>query len=262
MSIINAFILGLIQGLTEFLPISSSAHLGLVPALANWEEQSIEYDLMLHLASLFALIIYFRNDLLYLIKNFNNKETKDFLIKIIISILPLLPFYLFFKDLINESQSFSIITIILLIVFGILLIFIDKKKEGNLKEIKDITIKDAIIIGCFQCLALFSGVSRSGITITAAILIGLSEFQSKKYSFLLSIPTIFIAFIVSLIGIDGNSGVNLNISISLVIALLTTFFSGLFALHILFKFNNKIKLRYYGYYRIILGIVLLFILFQ
>ena len=268
MSVINALILGIIQGLTEFLPVSSSAHLGLIPALANWEEQNISFDIMLHTASLLALIVYFRKELKNILLGFFNKENPEFsqkeskslILNIFLALIPLVPFYIFFKSFVESSQSFSNITVILLMVFGLILIIVDRFKQKNTLTIKGLKIPQALIIGASQCLALFSGVSRSGITITSGLLTGLKESDAKKFTFFLSIPTIGAGFLMALKDvITGES--QLVLSLSLLIAMLATFFSGLLALELLFRFGSKIKLTYYGIYRIILGIILLIFIF-
>ncbi len=268
MSIINALILGLIQGLTEFLPVSSSAHLGLVPALANWDEQNISFDIFLHSASLLALIVFFRREIKNIIlgllgksnPDYSKKESQSLIINILIALIPLVPFYIFFKSFVDSSQSFSIVTVVLLMVFGAVLIIVDKIKTNNTKTIKDVKIPQALIIGASQCLALFSGVSRSGITITSGLLTGLKESDAKIFTFFLSIPTIGAGFLMALKDvITGDS--QLVFSLPLLVAMLATFLSGLLALELLFRFGKKIKLSYYGIYRIILGIILLIIVF-
>lgn len=268
MTILNALILGIIQGFTEFLPVSSSAHLGLVPALANWEEQNISFDIMLHTASLLALIVYFRKEIKNIISGlfgrenpeYSKKESRSLIINIILALIPLVPFYIFFKSFVESSQSFSLVTVVLLMVFGLVLIIVDQFKKKNTLSIKDIKIPQALIIGASQCLALFSGVSRSGITITSGLLTGLKEADAKKFTFFLSIPTIGAGFLMALKDVITVES-QLVFSISLIVAMIATFLSGILALEVLFRFGSKIKLTYYGIYRIILGIILLIFIF-
>lgn len=265
MDIIQAIILGIVQGLTEFLPISSSAHLGITSKLFNWQEGSITFDVLLHSASLIALIIYFRKDLLDIIKGFRSKDENKralsfrFVRNIFFSLLPLIPFYLFFNDLIDSMQAFSTISLVLLIVFGIVLIIAERVGQKNYKGMEDITKLKAFCIGIAQSLSLLSGVSRSGITISAGLLLKVKEDEAKKYAFLLAIPTISGAFVLELLSLINNK-VYFEFSISVLFGLLASFLSALLALYILFKLGNKIKLSHYGIYRIILGIILLIIL--
>lgn len=266
MDIIQAILLGFIQGLTEFLPISSSAHLGLVSYIFQWEEQ-LQLDIVLHVASLAALIIFFRKDLKEIILGLFNREdnnsitnSKKLVSNIMISLLPLIPTYIFLKDWIDSIQDFSQTAIILLIVFGGILIWADKKGGHNNMGMVNISNKQALLIGLSQSIALFSGVSRSGITITLGLLIGLKQEAAKKYTFLLSIPTILGGFFLELIDVLRGE-LFIKIDFNLLLAVISAFISAYIALQVLFKLGNKIKLSYYGIYRIIIGIVLLLFLF-
>jgi undecaprenyl-diphosphatase len=266
MGTLQAIILGLIQGLTEFLPISSSAHLGMISYIFNWNEQ-LQLDIVLHVASLLALIIYFRKDLKEILQDLiNTRVSKDkansirFTRNIIISLLPLFPFYFLLKESVASIQNFSQISLILLIVFGAFLIWADLRSKNNSAEINNINKTQALLIGVGQGIALFSGVSRSGITITIALLLGLKDQAAKKYTFLLSIPTILGGFLLELIDIIKGD-VLINFDLSLILAIISAFISAYLALLILFKLGDKIKLYYYGIYRIIIGLILLMILF-
>jgi undecaprenyl-diphosphatase len=189
---IEIFILSLIQGVSEFLPVSSSAHLVLFSEYYEFNNQNLLIDISLHLGSLIAIIFYFRRDL------FNFVQNKSFLIKIILGTIPIIPVgYILYKtELINFLRSLEVIGWMSLI-FGILL-YISDKFEITKKIDTEFTNSSAIIIGLFQVLALIPGVSRSGITITSGRLLGFSRFDSAKISFFLSIPTLGAA---SLLGI-------------------------------------------------------------
>jgi len=266
METFQAILLGLIQGLTEFLPVSSSAHLGMIAYIFKWEEQ-LQLDIILHVASLAALIIYFRKDLkeivLGLINRNNSNEIYDsrkFTLNILISLLPLIPTYFFLKDWVDSIQDFSQISLLLLIVFGGILIWADKKGRDNKSSIANLSKTQALLIGLGQGIALFSGVSRSGITITIALLIGLKEEAAKRYTFLLSIPTILGGFVLELVDILQGD-LLISIDMNLILAIISAYISAYIALNILFKLGNKIKLSYYGIYRIIIGLALLLFLF-
>jgi len=201
---IEIFILSLIQGVSEFLPVSSSAHLILFSEYYEFNNQNLLIDISLHLGSLIAIIFYFRRDL------FNFVQNKSFLIKIILGTIPIIPvgYILYQTKLIDHLRSLEVIGWMSLI-FGILLYVSDKSKM--IKKINyDFTNKSAIIIGIFQVLALMPGVSRSGITITAGRLLGFNRFDSVKISFFLSIPTLFAASILGIYNIYKEGSAELN----------------------------------------------------
>ena len=184
LSSIEILILAIIQGISEYLPVSSAAHLVLVSKYYVFTNQSLLIDICLHLGSLIAIIFYFRNDILNFIKN------RDFLIKILIGTMPIIPvgYIMFQTGLINQLRNLEVIGWMSLI-FGILLYVGDRSKITK-KIDTQFTNKSAIIIGLFQVLALIPGVSRAGITITSGRLLGFSRFESAKISFFLSIPTL------------------------------------------------------------------------
>ena len=179
LSSIEILILSAIQGVFEFLPVSSAAHLVLVSKYYAFSNQNLLIDICLHLGSLLAIVVYFRNDLINFVKN------RNFLIKIIIGTIPIIPVgYILYKTgLINYLRNLEVIGWMSLI-FGIFL-FISDKMEVTKKIDKDFSNKSAVIIGLFQVLALIPGVSRSGITITSGRFLGFNIFDSAKISFFL-----------------------------------------------------------------------------
>ena len=179
---IEIFILSFIQGVTEFIPVSSSSHLILMSNLLDFENQSLSIDVSLHIGSLFAVFVYFYRDILSFVKN------KILFLKIFISSLPVMfvGFLLVETGIINQIRDIKIIAWTTLI-FGFLLYLSDKfKLEKNLE--KNFSYKSAIFIGLFQILSLIPGVSRSGIAITAARLLNFKRVDAAKISFFLSIP--------------------------------------------------------------------------
>ena len=181
---IEVLILSLIQGVTEFLPISSSSHLILFSKLTNFQNQSLSLDVSLHIGSFLAVITFFYKDLIEFVKN------KDLFIKILISSLPvmILGFLLIQTDLISELRNIKVIGWMTLL-FGVLLYISDKQKLS--KNIQfNFSYKSAIIIGLLQVLSLIPGVSRSGISITGARFLQFKRVEAAKISFLLSIPTL------------------------------------------------------------------------
>ncbi|MEX2487961.1 MAG: undecaprenyl-diphosphate phosphatase [Pseudomonadales bacterium] len=196
MDLIHAIALALIQGLTEFLPISSSAHLILPFQILGWPDQGLAFDTAVHLGSLLAVIWYFRDDLLLLIQDFGefvvtgkSTENSRLAVNLIIATLPLIPVGFFFRDLIELWLRSVEVIIVTTIGFALLLLIADWRPRDERHE-RGMTWVDAVIVGLAQCLALIPGTSRSGVTMTAALLRGYSREASARISFLLSIPAI------------------------------------------------------------------------
>ena len=183
-SYLEILILSAIQGISEFLPVSSAAHLVLVSKHYEFTNQNLLIDICLHLGSLMAIIAYFRNDLI------NFAQNKNFLIKILIGTIPIIPvgYILYQTEIIYQLRTLEMIGWMSL-VFGILLYLSDRVKITKKIE-TSFTNKSAIVVGMFQVLALIPGVSRSGITITSGRLLGFNRVESAKISFFLSIPTL------------------------------------------------------------------------
>jgi len=246
---IEIFILSFIQGVAEFIPVSSSSHLILISNLLNFENQSLSIDISLHIGSLLAVIVYFYKDLISFIEN------KILFFKIFISSLPvmIIGFLLVKTEIIYQIRDIKIIAWTTLI-FGLLLYFSDKfKLEKNLE--KNFSYKSAIFIGLFQVLSLVPGVSRSGIAITAARLLNFKRVDAAKISFLLSIP---ILSAVSFFGLKNL--ILLENSYFAMINLISIFLSFLFSLITIkyfLKYIVKFNLNIFVYYRVFLALVLL-----
>jgi len=249
LSSVEILILSAIQGISEFLPVSSAAHLILVSKYYVFNNQNLLIDICLHLGSLLAIIFYFRNELLKLIKN------KSFLIKIIIGTIPIIPVgYIFYRTgLIQQFRSLEVIGWMSLI-FGILLYISDK--VGIKKNIENgFTNKSAIIIGLFQILSLIPGVSRSGITITSGRLLGFNRFDSAKISFFLSIPTLAAASILGVYNIYKEGSAELNFLA--IVAVIFSFIFSYFTIVVFLNFIQKFSLSIFVIYRIILSLFIL-----
>lgn len=246
---IEIFLLSLIQGITEFIPISSSSHLIIFSTYANFDNQNLAIDISLHIGSFLAVITFFRKDIIDFIKN------KDFFFKIIIATIPIIifGFILIQTNLIEKLRNIEIIGWTTLI-FAILLFVSDKNKQIN-KINYNFTYKTAIFFGLFQIMSLVPGVSRSGITITAGRMLNFKRLDSAKISFLLSIPTLAL---VSIYGIK-----NLIISQDLFFSklnILSIFFSYIFSLitiNYFLRYIKKFSLNVFVIYRLTLGIILL-----
>ena len=246
---VEIFILSVVQGITEFLPISSSSHLILISKYLNFENQNLSVDISLHIGSFLAVIIYFSKDILDFIKN------KVLFLKIIISSLPVMVmgFLLIKNDLINALRSIEVIGWATLI-FGIILYISDRFKIENKIE-KNFSFKSAIFIGILQVLSLIPGVSRSGISITAARLLRFDRFDSVKISFFLSIPTLGAVSSYGLYEILSSENINFSL-----LNLISVFFSFIFSYLTIKYFLNFVKsfnLNVFIFYRVSLGIVIL-----
>ena len=253
LSSIEILILSAIQGVSEFLPISSVAHLLLISKYYVFVNQNLLIDICLHLGSLLAIVIYFRNDLFHFIKN------KNFLIKICIATIPIIPvgFILYQTGIINQLRNLEVIGWTSLI-FGIFLYIADKKKITK-KINEDFSNLSALIIGLFQVLALIPGVSRSGITITSGRMLGFNRFDSAKISFLLSIPTLFAASILGIFNIYKEESPELNFLA--IIAVIFSFVFSYLTISIFLNFVKKFTLNVFVVYRIILSLIILSVVY-
>ena len=246
---IEIFILALIQGITEFLPVSSSSHLIIFSNYLNFQNESLTIDVCVHIGSFFAVLAYFHKDI------FNFIENKKLLIKIVLSSIPvmILGFLLVQTNIIQELRNLKIIGWTT-IIFGILLFISDKFNLEKSIE-KNFSFQSAIIIGLFQMISLIPGVSRSGITITAARLLNFKRYDSAKISFLLSIPTLAA---VSVFGLnDLISSKSLNFTIINLTAILFSFLFSLITIKYFLRFIKRFSLNLFVIYRIILGLILL-----
>ena len=251
---IEIFILSLIQGITEFIPVSSSSHLIIVSKYLNFGNQSLSIDVSLHIGSFVAVLFYFRKE----ITNFI--EDKIFLFKILISSIPvmLVGFFLVETGAIEKIRNIKIIAYTT-IVFGILLYISDKfKLEKNIN--KNFTLKSALFIGFFQILSLMPGVSRSGIAITAARFLNFKRVDAGKISFLISIP---ILGAVSIFGIKNLvTSEDLFFTYTNLLSIIISFFFSLITIKYFLKYINKFNLNIFVYYRIFLGLVLIILAYS
>lgn len=263
MTTFEVIFLAIIQGLTEFLPISSSAHLLLPKEILGWKEQGLAFDVAVHVGTLLAVLIYFRqevsNMLFAWIGSFKGNHNQDSKLAwwIIWGSIPLALFGYFGKELIEIYGRSAGVIAITTIVFGLLLWRADVKATQH-KGIYDVGLKGAVIIGLSQMLALIPGTSRSGITITAGLMLGLDRGSAARFSFLLSIPAILMA--------GGYQGLKLVTTaapvdwyaIGLGVAL--SFVSALACIHYFLIFVEKVGMLPFVIYRLILGAILVYII--
>ena len=246
---IEILILSLVQGITEFLPISSSSHLILISDFLDFKNQNLSIDVSLHIGSFIAVLLYFYKDIL------NFFDNKILFFKIFISSIPLMiiGFFLVETGFVEKIRNLKVIAWTR-VIFGFLLFLSDKfKLEKNIE--KNFTMKSAIFIGLFQVLSLIPGVSRSGIAITASRLLNFKRVDAAKISFLLSIP---ILGAVSLFGLKNLIfSENSYFTISNLIAIFFSFLTSLITIKYFLIYIKKFNLNIFVYYRILLGLLLL-----
>ena len=250
MNILQALILGIVQGLTEFLPISSSGHLAL---LQNYfGEVSVGFDVVLHFATLLAILVYFAKDIVFMARDFFSfdirREGFRTAVFLVIATIPIVIVGWFFRNLIYSFFSNLYVVAMGFIISGMFLFTASFSREK-----RKINAGNSFLIGISQALALIPGVSRSGATVSTGILAGISREKAIRFSFLLAIPAIFGALIVNLSDLFIS-----NISVSVVlVGFLAAFLAGLLAIFIFVKFLNIRRFRILAYYLWILGIGIL-----
>ena len=251
-NIIEIVILSLVQGVSEFLPISSSAHLIIVSTLYEFKSSSLLIDVSLHLGSLLAIIFFFRKELIDL------KNNQKLLTLMIVGSIPLIVVgYILYKtELIYLLRDLQIIAWATLI-FGIILYFADKNKSD--KEISSsLNLKLILYIGLFQILALIPGVSRAGITITAARILKFSRYDSSKISFLLAIPALVGA---SALGLKDIINQSFELNYIVFVGIVLSFLFSYFTIKLFLEYINKFSLTVFVIYRIIVAIVLFIVIY-
>ena len=253
LSSVEILILSAIQGVFEFLPVSSAAHFVLISKYYVFVNQNLLIDICLHLGSLIAIVAYFRKDLFNFIKN------KNFIIKILIGTIPIIPvgYILYQTNLIDQLRSLKVIAYSSLI-FGILLYISDRFKVTK-KIDNNFNVKSAVIIGMFQVLSLIPGVSRSGITITSGRLLGFDRFDSAKISFFMSIPTLVAASTLGIYNIYKEGSSELNFLA--IIAVIFSFIFSYLTISIFLNFIKRFSLSIFVIYRIIFSIIILTIVY-
>lgn len=265
MSILQSLILGIIQGLTELLPISSSGHLEIIPWLFNWTsdpnfEAAFEgFDVALHFGTFLAIAIFFFKDWINLIvggfnqvvKKKKTQEGKMFWY-LVIATIPGGIIGLLLDTFAGNVLKKPIIIAIALMVMGIILYFVDKKSKST-TDYEHMTFKQTFLIGLSQCLAFIPGVSRSGITMTAGRAMGVDRTSAARYSFMLSAPIVFAATIFKIKDFVFN--------LSFFIGVLASFIVGIIVIKWLLKFLQKGSFKIFAIYRVIFGLIILIVAF-
>ncbi|MGQ4877885.1 undecaprenyl-diphosphate phosphatase [Billgrantia sp. LNSP4103-1] len=265
---LQVVVLSVIQGLTEFLPISSSAHLILVPVLTDWNDQGLVFDVAMHLGSLLAVVFYFRHDLKRMAASWfvslragklrEGSDDPDARLAwwVLLATIPVCAIGFALHDVIEVSMRSPILIGVSLIGFGLLLSYADWGKRAGRSEYQ-LTFRDAMWIGLAQALALIPGTSRSGITITAALLLGMSREGAARFSFLLSIPVTALASGLEIVGlVEAPKDIDwLAMAAGVVLSGLSAYL----CIHYFIAFIKKIGMQPFVVYRIVLGIWLLWI---
>ena len=244
-SLWQAVFLGIVQGLTEFLPISSSAHLIVVPSLLGWQAQGLTFDVMLHVGTLVALLVSFRRQWVEIVrcflgrlKRFSSRvhpsETK-LADALILGTLPILVVGGLFEDLIRDSLRTPMIIPITLSLFALLLGWADRRSTQK-RDLSRIRLRDGFIVGMAQALALVPGVSRSGVTITAALFLGLSRAESARFSFLLATPAVALAGASAIYDICQLSSALPQLGLILFLGVTSSFVSGFLCIKYFLRF--------------------------
>ena len=249
MEIINAIILGIIQGLTEFLPVSSSGHLEITKAILGEKkigEESLLMTVVLHFATALSTIIIFRKDILEILKGliqFKNNDSFWFSLKIVASMIPAAFAGIFFNAEI-ETLFGGELTFVgsMLLVTGLLLFLADKAKASA----KEVGLKHAIIIGISQAIAILPGISRSGATISTAVILGIDKEKAARFSFLMVVPLIFGKMAKDIL--SGDIQYAATTFIPLLMGFIFAFLTGMFACKCMIKLVKNSKLKYFAYY--------------
>ncbi|HDL02758.1 MAG TPA: undecaprenyl-diphosphate phosphatase [candidate division Zixibacteria bacterium] len=251
MNYIDTIILGLIQGLTEFLPVSSSGHLVLGKYLLGAEMSGIVFELAVHFGTLMSVLIYFRKRVLRLVQSIYTPSLmaeRKMILYLILGMIPAVIIALIFKDQIESVFSAPLAAAIFLVVTGIILILTAAFEKGLGK----IDAPRSLLIGFAQALAILPGISRSGMTISAGLFTGVKPIEAAEYSFLLSIPAIIGAIIFQAKEIVA---VDKSLISHYLVGAAVAFLSGLFAVYLLLDLIRKGKFKYFGIYCILMGIL-------
>lgn len=254
MTILQAIVLGLVQGVTEFLPVSSSGHLLIFPRLFSWPEQGLDFDVAVHVATLGAIIIALWSDVWKMIR------VPKLLALVIVGTIPIVALGTILPEELLEAARTPIPIAISLIVWGITLVVADAaaKHHEKLPSLTRVTWIQSFLMGCAQVIALIPGTSRSGITMTAGMLTGLSREDAARYAFLIAIPAIAGAGILTLK--DALEYGFTTPAAPMLAGMAAAFISGIFAIKLLMVVARKASFVWFGLYRLLLAVVILVIL--
>lgn len=265
MSLIQAMILGLVQGVAEVLPISSSAHLIFIPWLFGWKDSGLTFDVALHFGTFVALFAYFWHDVVMLVKGtYTGLKTRDFSshesrlpwLLVAGSVPAAIVGKLFEEPIEKIFRGSPLVVALTLILFGLALGLADRYGR-QLRDVASVGLATAVAIGCFQCLALIPGVSRSGITITAALILGLARPAAARFSFLLSLPIVAGAAMLKALHLIKH-GIEPGMAAPMLVGVVVAAVSGYLSVAFLLRFVQKNTVWPFVWYRVAVGGGLLF----
>ena len=266
----QSIILGIVQGITEFLPISSTAHLRIVPAVFHWQDPGTAFSAVIQLGTMFSVIIYFKNDLIKMYGAFYSDLTKykklvsndsKVVFWILLGTIPICVFGIIFKDPIEKGLVRNLNIIAFYLIFFGLMLFISELLAKQKRDIKDINILDILLIGLSQSFALIPGVSRSGVTLFSGLLLGFKRSDAARFSFLLSVPAVLLSGLLELYTsvFSFQSGANDIVILNLAVGILAAFIAGYLSIDFLLKFLVNNKSHIFVLYRVILGAAIIYL---
>ncbi|MDG2371436.1 MAG: undecaprenyl-diphosphate phosphatase [Flavobacteriaceae bacterium] len=251
---LQVFLLGVIQGLTEFLPVSSSGHIEIFKSVFNitfLKNQGLLLTLVLHFATALSTIWVFKKDILKIFIN-NTKQDNRFVLNIIISMIPAVFVGLFFEKQINYLFNSNILLVGIMLLVTATLLYKTDKINPNFKSI---SLINAFLIGMIQAFSILPGISRSGATIAMAVFLGIGKNEAARFSFLMVIPLIFGSMSKSVLGFSNTE--NLDFTPILLIGFVSAFFTGIIACKLMIKLVKKSQLKYFGLYCFIVGLLVI-----
>ena len=265
MDFLQILILSLVQGLTEFLPISSSAHLILAPYVFGYTDQGLAFDIAVHIGSLGAVMLYFRTEIKVISRGLLKPNNPDFSAdrhlgwNVFIATVPIIFVGLLFQQHVATDLRSPFVIAITTVGFGLLLLAVDMNASRSRNEYS-LNWIDALIIGLFQSFAIVPGTSRSGVTMTAGLLLGLTREAATRFSFLLSIPTILMSgAVVALEIMIADAVLHWG---DLIAGVILSFISAYICIHLFLKFIEKIGMLPFVLYRLLLGVFLFWMLYN
>ena len=256
MSLFESLILGIIQGLTEFLPVSSSGHLEIFQEIFSSDyhpKESLLMTITLHAATAMSTVFYFRKAIGFIFKElmrFEKSESLYFALKIILSMIPAVIVGLFFEDFIASLFDRNLLLVGFMLLITAFLLF---QADRIGKDKKKLNYRSALLIGVIQAIAILPGISRSGATITLAVFLGIDRERAARFSFLMVIPLIFGSMVKSLLEIDSVT--QSPDFLSLLVGFIAAFITGIFACKWMIALVKKSQLKYFSFYCIVVGVI-------
>jgi undecaprenyl-diphosphatase len=269
MPLFQVIVLAIVQALTEFLPISSTAHLYLTSWLLGWEVQALEFDIGLHIGTLMAVLVYFYRDWVQIIaqgfglsagSDAKLRQNRALLWLLALGTVPVGVFGLLFQDHAETTWRNPFVMSGMLIGVGVIMWIADRAAVGK-RDLADVNLKDTASVGLAQALAIVPGTSRSGITITAALFRGMDRESAARFSFLLSTPAIGAAALVAVYGLVEKGGIGGDMLLPFLLGILVSAVTGWLVIAWFLNFLRRGSLRFFVCYRIVFGIIVLALAF-